>query len=125
MTAFSANPLAYIFPAIVLVAVAGYYAYGAVDRVGLATYATEAIVTGKQFTPGSTTYNTNIAAGRAWTQSQQQPDVYAVTLQVGGEQTVALVGKATFDALKVSDRARVQARRTRISGQLQVTEVKK
>jgi hypothetical protein len=123
MTPFSANPFAYIFPAIAFAAVAVYYMYGAIDRIGLDTHAAEARVTGKQYAPGSTTYNTNVVAGRAWTQSQQNPDNYVVTLEVEGETTAGLVTKEMYESLKTDDRVHVHVRRTRISKQLQVTDV--
>ena len=123
MSAFKANPFAYVFPALVLVAVVGYYAYGALDRLGLDTRPAQARVTGKQFTPGSTTYNTNIAGGRAWTQSIENPDAYVLTLDLEGVATSAYVGKDLFELLKSGDEVVVQVRRTRLSRQLQVVDV--
>src|ERR1700712_716992 len=93
MTAFSANPFAYIFPLILLIAVGGYYAYGAVDHLGLDLHDAQAVVTGKQVSAGGTTYNTNIVAGRAWTQAYEKADYYAIMMNVGAEPTVGLVTK--------------------------------
>lgn len=123
MSAFRANPFAYVFPALVLLGIVGYYLYGALDRYGLDTRPAQARVTGKQFTPGSTTYNTNIAAGRAWTQSTENPDAYVVTLDVEGHPTSAYVGKELFEVLQSGDAVEVQVRRTRFSRQLQVVDV--
>ena len=123
MSAFKANPFAYVFPALVLLAVVGYYAYGALDRLGLDTRSAQARVTGKQFTPGSTTYNTNDVADRAWTQSTENPDAYVVTLDVEGHPTSAYVSKELFEVLKSGDAVEVQIRRTRLSRQLQVVDV--
>jgi hypothetical protein len=125
MNAFNANPFAYIFPAVLLVAVACYYAYGAVDRVGLATQEVDAVVTGKQFTPGATTYNSNVVAGRNFIQPAQQADFYAVSVRIGDTPNVALVEKATYDALNINDRVRVRIQRTRITGQLRIIELKR
>jgi hypothetical protein len=118
MNAFSANPFAYIFPLVLLVGFGGYYLYGAVDRIGVPIESVDALVTGKQFTPGGTTYNTNIAAGRAWTN-----DMYAIELLVGKEATVGLVDKRAFERLNKDDHVQVKIRRTRISGRLEVVEV--
>lgn len=123
MTAFSANPIVYIVPAIILGAVILYYLYGAIDGLGLEVRSADAVVTAKQSTPGSTTYWTNIAGGRAWTQSQQNPDMYAVSLTVAGEPTVGLVSKDMFQSLNDNDRVRVKLRRTRISHRLEVIEI--
>jgi hypothetical protein len=123
MTAFSANPFAYIFPLILLIGVGGYYLYGAIDRVGLATQSADAVVTGKQVSAGGTTYNTNIVAGRAWTQAYQQADFYAVTLNLGTEPAVALVTKEAFDSYNAGDSVKVKWHRTRLSGRLEVIDV--
>jgi hypothetical protein len=123
MNAFSANPFAYIFPLVLLVGFGGYYLYGAVDRIGVPIESVDALVTGKQFTPGGTTYNTNIAAGRAWTQSNKTNDMYAIELLVGKEATVGLVDKRAFERLNKDDHVQVKIRRTRISGRLEVVEV--
>jgi hypothetical protein len=125
MNAFNANPFAYIFPAVALVAVVCYYAYGAVDRFGLPTREEEAVVTAKQFTPGATTYNSNVVAGRNYVQPQQQSDFYAVSVLIGTIPSVALVEKGTYDALQINDRVRVRVQRTRITGRLQVVELKR
>ena len=123
MNAFSANPFAYIFPLVLLVGFGGYYLYGAADRLGLPIESADAVVTGKQYTPGGTTYNTNIAGGRAWTQSNKTNDMYAIELLVGTEPTVGLVDKQAFERLNKNDRVRVKIRRTRVSGRLEVVEV--
>ncbi len=123
MTAFQANPFAYIFPLILLVCVGGYYAYGALDRIGLELHSADAVVTGKQFTAGGTTYNTNVVAGRAWTQAYQQADFFAVTMNIGQEPTVGLVTKEAFDSYQAGDHVKVKWRRTRFSGRLEVVDV--
>lgn len=120
------NPLAYIFPAIAFGAALLYYAYGAADRIGLATQQTEARVTTKTYTPGSTTYHTNIAAGRAWTQSDKNPDAYLVGLDLdGGVTTVGVVTKELYESLSPGERVRVSYARTRFSNKLLVTDVRR
>ncbi len=123
MPAFRANPFAYLFPALVLVVIVGYYLYGALDRFGLDTRPVQARVTGKQFTPGSTTYNTNVVAGRAWTQSTENPDAYVVTLEVEGHPSSAYVSRELFEVLQSGDAVEARIRRTRISRRLQVVDV--
>jgi hypothetical protein len=125
VNAFTANPFIYIFSLAILIAVVAYYAYGSLDQAGIASYEAEATVTGKQFTPGSTTYNTNVVGGNTLVQSTQQADFYAITLQLNGEPTVALVDKTMFEALDAGDHVRVSVRRTRFSGRLLVTDVRR
>lgn len=117
------NPLAYILPAVALGVVVLWYAYGAADRLALPSTEADARVTNKNFTPGSTTYNTNIVAGRAWTQSVKNPDAYVVSLDIDGIATVGVVTQQMYQALNPGDRVRVKYSRTRFSNQLLVTDV--
>ena len=123
MTPFSANPFIYIFSAIVIAAVLLYYGFGALDRMALEVRTSVATVTGKQYAEGGKTYITNIAGGRAWTQSQETPETYAVALNVGEEATVGLVSKQMFESLNAGDKVNVKIRRTRITNRLEVIEV--
>ena len=123
MPANSPNAFVYLFPAIALAAVLLYFLYGAVDRFGLETHQADARVTGKQFAPGSTTYNTKVVAGRAWTESTRNPDAYIVTLEVDGEATGGAVSPQMYESLKEGERVRVRYQRTRFSKQILVTDV--
>lgn len=116
------NP-AYIMPAVILCAALVYFLYYAINKVGLETRTASAMVTAKDHTPGSTSFVNRIAGGRSWTQAQQQPDFYAVSLNIENEPTVALVTKEKFDRLEKNDRVRVTYRRTRISGRIEVLDV--
>ena len=123
MSAFQMNPIAYVIPALMLGAVVVYYLYGAVDHVGLDVRSADAVVIEKQHSAGSTTYTTNVVGGRTSTQSHENPDMFAISLQIGEEQTVGLVSEEMFEALGAGDQVRVKVRRTRIGGQLEVVEV--
>ncbi len=123
MATFYSNP-AYIMPAVILGAVLIYYAYAAFDKGGLETHDAIAVVTEKTHTPGSTNYVNRVAAGRSWTQAQQLPDYYAISLSIEGEPTVALVTKEKFAWLSKGERVRVKYSRTRISNQLLIVEFK-
>jgi len=123
MSAGKANPLAYILPALAFGAALLYYGYGAVNSMGLSSSTMDARVTGKQYTPGSTTYNTNVAGGRSWTQSVRNEDAYVVTLDVGGTPTSALVSKELYQSLNTNDPVRVQVQYTRISKRMLVVSV--
>jgi hypothetical protein len=119
------SPFAYVFPAVLLVAAALYFAYGAIDRVGLATQHGEAKVTGKQHTPGSTTYTTEVIGGRTMTRPNRNPDAYIVTLQLAGEATGGAVSRDLYESLQPGDQVHVSYRRTRVSKRLLVTDVKR
>ena len=119
------SPLVYALPAVVLAAVLVYYVYGAVDRFGLDTQRTEARVTGKQFAPGSTTYNTNIVAGRALTQSSKNPDFYVIELDMNGELAGGAVTPQMYESFQPGDLVHVEFQRTRFSKQVLVTGVRR
>ena len=123
MAPFSANPMVYIFPAIVITILVGYFAYGAMDRMGLATTTSSATVTGKQFNESGTTYRTTVAGGRTWVQSDSTPETYVLLLDVAGEQTIGLVSKQMYESIQENDRVQVKMRRTRITKRLEVVQV--
>ncbi len=125
MSSNGPNRLVYVFPAIAFTAVLLYYLYGAVDRLGLETRQAEARVTGRQFAHGSTTYNTTIAAGRAWTQAHENSDAYIVMFEVDGEATGGVVDSGLYESLKEGDEVHVRFQRTRFSKQLLVTDVRR
>lgn len=125
MTEPATNPFVYIFPLVLLVGFGGYYLYGAIDRWGLALETVDAVVTDKVFTPGGTTYNQVISGGRAWTQANKNEDYYAIQLLVRDEPTVGLVTKDEFERLSKNDRVHATVRRTRISGRLEVVDIKR
>jgi hypothetical protein len=124
MATNSPNRLVYVFPAVALAAAALYYGYGAMDRLGLEIRETEARVTAKQVTPGSTTYYTRIVGGRAWSQAAENPGLRVVVLAINGEETGAAVERSTFDSLEEGDRVRVRYQRTRLTNQVLVTDVR-
>jgi hypothetical protein len=123
MTPYRANPFGFIFSAVAIGAVVLYFGYGAIDRTGLQVSTAAATVTGKQFTESGKSYFTTISGGRAWVQSQETPETYAVTLNVADERTAGVVSKQLYESLKISDKVQVSIRRTRITGRLEVLEV--
>jgi hypothetical protein len=123
MTPYKANPFGFIFSIAAVAAVGLYYLYGAVDHLGVEERSTPATVVGKQFTESGKSYYTTIAGGRAWVQSQQTPETYAVVLDVGAERTAGVASKAIYDSLQPGDRVQARTRRTRITGRLEVVEI--
>jgi hypothetical protein len=119
------NRLVYVFPAVAFAAVLLYYLYGAIDRFGLETHQTEARVTGKQFAPGSTTYNTRIAGGRAWSQATENPGGYVMAFEVDGEPTGGAVDSQTYESVQEGDHVHVRFQRTRFSKLIVVTDVRR
>jgi len=124
MTPFAANPFIFIFSAVLLVFVLGYYAWGALDHLGLAEQQASATVVDKHYNAPGETYRTTIAGGRAWTQVDPTPDTHVLALDVAGqERTVAIVGKDMYESLEPGDRVTVRMHRTRLTRRLEVIEV--
>ena len=123
ITPYSANPFVFLFSIAAIVAVSLYFAYGAVDRMGLEVRSMDATVLGKQYNPSGQTYNTTIAGGRVWTQSYETSGSYVVTLRIDGAQTVGLISKQLFDSLKTGDHVQAKVRRTSVSRRLETVGV--
>lgn len=124
MTEIKANPYVYIFPVFIFGFFALYYLYNAVDRLGLETNTANATVISKKYTEGSTNYVNTVAGGRTWVQSQKQPGFYTISLVVKKERAVAIVPKKQFDIIKNNDQVKVKIQRTRISGRLEIIDLK-
>lgn len=123
LTPYSANRFGFIFSIVAMAAVAIYFAYGAVDRMGLAIEDVDATVLNKLHNPSGTAYNTVIAGGRSWVQSHATSETYVAVLRVAGEETAGLVSKELFDSLNAGDPVRAKVRRTRITRRLEAVEI--
>jgi hypothetical protein len=119
------NAFVYVVPAVALAAFLVYFGYGAVDRLGLESQRATARVTGKQVAAGSTTYHTNVVAGRAWTQTSKNPDGYVIGLEVNGEAAGGAVSPQLYETLQPGDLVSVEFQRTRFSKQIVVTDVRR
>lgn len=124
MNVFSANPVGFIVMGLLLLGVGLYYAWGAIDHLGLGSALLPATVTGKQINPPHDTYRTNIVAGRAYTQSDTLPETRVVTLKIGDEAGVGFVTAAQYAQLQPGDSVDVLVQRTRLTRRLQVLEVR-
>jgi hypothetical protein len=123
MTPFVANPFICVFSGLMLIAAIGYYAWGAIDQLGLADEQASAVVTAKNYYPPGTTYRTNIVAGRAWTMADATSDAYVLTLNLGQEPVGAIVSKTLYDVSQPGDTVQVQMHRTRLTKRLKITQV--
>lgn len=117
------NPFVYIFPALLVVAAVLYFGYGALDRAAVATKSATAVVTGKQFAKGSTTYHTTMVGNQNLVQADRNPDAYVLLFDLEGEHTGGAVSRELYDALQPGDSVRVRFRRTRLSNRILVTDV--
>ncbi|HMF97683.1 MAG TPA: hypothetical protein VKE96_25465 [Vicinamibacterales bacterium] len=119
------NAMTYLVPAVALVAALCFVLYSALDRYGLATEQVVARVTGKQIAAGSTTYNTNVAGGRAWTQASTNPDTLIVLLDIDGVVTGGAVTPELYASLQTGELVHVALARTRFSNRIMVSDVRR
>jgi len=97
----------------------------AANRLGLETNTVTATVADKHYTASGKTYHTTVVAGKSHIQSAEHADAYVLSLTLEGSSALAFVDKSTFDEFDVGDGVKVDARRTRITGQLLVSNVSK
>src|SRR3954466_2462225 len=108
MNALQSYPVAYLIPTLLVLVFGSYYLFGAIDRWGLQITQMNAVVSGKQFTPAGTTYNSVISAGRNWVQANKTPDYYAISLLTDNEPAIALVTQEKFNLLNIHDKVQVK-----------------
>lgn len=125
LSPFAANPFVYIFSFAAIAAMVGYFAYGAIDRLGLHTKSMEAVVLKKQYNPPGKASHTTVTGGRTWVQSTETSETYVAVLQIGDDQTSGLVSRELYESLNPGDAVRADVRRTRISGRLEAIAINK
>lgn len=128
MNVLQANPFVAVMSVLLLVVGLGWYAWGALDGAGLDSHWTTGVVTGKTHTPPGVTYRTTVAGGRTWTQADSTPEAFVVSVRVhgegGGEASSGFVDPVLHARLQPGDPVALRISRTRLSGRLQVEEVR-
>jgi hypothetical protein len=110
--------------AVVLIAVAGYFLFLAVNTMGLPTQTAPATVVSKEYREPGRTYATQPVGKQNLTRVQSTPETYLLTLDIDGRMAVSAVDRRTYEALKPGDRVQATYQRRRISGALQVVGVR-
>jgi hypothetical protein len=109
--------------ALVLIAIAAYVIFMALDAVGLSSQRGEATVVGREHLPAGTTYATQVIGGQTRTLPQTKPDTYVLELEIGGERVRYPVEKELWDSLEPGARVNARWIRRRITRALQVQDV--
>lgn len=113
----------YVFGGVILVGVALYFLFMAVDGQALGNTKGTARVVDKEYREAGRTYTTEIIGGQTRTIPRVTPEMYILKLEIDGRQTEAPVAKSLYDAVNKGDKVQVVYRRRRITGALQVTDV--
>jgi hypothetical protein len=115
----------YIFGAVILVAVGGWYAFSAIDRMSLATHEARAAVTDKQHRPAGTTYTRTVINNRTVTLPQATAESWVLGLSLDGRDAYGFAARELYDAVNVGDSVQVSYQRRRITGGVQVVDVRR
>jgi hypothetical protein len=115
----------YIFGAIILVAVAGWFAFSALDRSALQTQEGRAAVTGKEHRPPGTTYTRTIINNRTVTLPQSTAEAFVLALSIDGGDAYGFTDRELYDAIEVGDSVSVTYQRRRITGAVQVIAIRR
>jgi hypothetical protein len=113
----------HVFGGIILLGVALYYIFWAVNSLGLEDRSALATVTGKEYHGPGTSYQAQNIGGRNFVRSLRTPEAYVVQLKLNDEETFAAVQKGLYDALNTNDQVQATYQRRRITGGLQVRQV--
>lgn len=123
MTVAVPNRFILVFGGIVLAGVLLYYAFMAIDGMGLTDQQASGTVLGKEHRPPGRSYSTQIVGNRTLVVPQTTSDAYVLRLDIRGREAAALVDKDTYDALAPNSQVTVTYQRRRLTGAIQVVAV--
>lgn len=123
MTLPAGNRFFVVLGGLVLAGVVLYYAFMAVDGLGLADQQAQGTVLGKEHRPPGRTYSTQIVGNRTLVVPQTTADAYVLRLDIRGREAGALVDKDTYDAVAPNSQVTVTYQRRRLTGAIQVVAV--
>ena len=113
----------YIFGAIILVCVAIYFLFLAIDSLGLEEKKGIAKVISKGYKQAGKTYITQIVANRPVVLPQVKPEMYILQVDLEDKKTECAVDKSLYEAINPEDQVQVIYQKRRILGKIQVLKV--
>jgi hypothetical protein len=109
--------------AVILACVMIYFSFLAVNTLGLQDENATGQVVAKSYHEAGQTYTTDVVGGTRRVRQTSTPEMYILTLTVGGEQTTAAVDKDLYDTVQEGDQVKVVYQRRRLTGGTQVVSV--
>jgi len=100
-----------------------YFGLYLFNSVGLKEKKMSAVVTGKQFYEGNSTYTTKVVGSQSWVQSSENPGIHMIQLDAEGEKLVAVVQHADYLKYESGDTVTVLVRRYRLTGSYEVIDI--
>lgn len=119
----SSSNFMYIFGGIVLVCVAIYFLFIAIDNFCLKEEKTTAKVISKGYKQAGKTYITQIVANRPVVLPQVNPEMFILQIDLNGQKTECAVDKDLYEAINPEDTVHIVYQRRRIVGKIQVLRV--
>jgi hypothetical protein len=108
-----------------ILGIALYFAFMAADTMGVATQEATGTVIAKEFVPAGMTYTTQVVDGRSYVRAHETQDRYVVELTVDDRQAFAVVDPLVYHEIEAGDRLPLRFRETRLTGRLEVVELKR
>lgn len=119
----SANMMKFV-GVLALAGVFAYLVFMAANGLGLEELSGTARVTHKERRPPGTTYVRQIIGGRMQTLPQSTPEMFVVSLVINGQETTCGVTEGIYNAVCENANVAVTYQRTRLTGALEVTDVR-
>lgn len=113
----------YAFGMILLVAAAGWFAFSALDRMGLRYQESRAMVTAKERRAPGTTYTRTMINNRMVTLPQSMEETFVLVMSMDGGDAYGFADRELYDAIDVGDSVSVSYQRRRITGGVQVSSI--
>jgi len=110
---------------IILAGVAIYAAFMGVNSFGLPEQQGSAVILEKGYRAAGKTYTTQKIGNRMMTLPQITPEAYILKMEIDGKKVEFPTTKAIYDATDTNDRISVTYIRKRITGSLQIVDVKR
>lgn len=126
MTSPSETPKNYMAPigGLILFVVLAYYLFLGIDTIGLTDQSGPAVVISKNYRASETSYATRIINNRSYVTPQTTPEAYVLELELDGRRAETFVSKELFDSVRTSAAVTAIYQIRRLTGELQIIDVK-
>lgn len=108
---------------VVIVLVALYGLFMALNTAGLSEQTASASVSGKAYKEPGKTYVTQVIAGRSYVRPQVTPEAYLINVTIDGKKATGQVDQSLFEELKEGDQVKVVYVKQRLTGSIQILRV--
>jgi len=112
-----------VLGAIILVLVAIYFLFQAVDGMGLASQSGRAAVVGKEYRPAGQTYTREVVGNQTLNVPKTTPEMHILELDLDGRRVQGTTDRALYESISAGDQVQVTYQQRRITGALQVVRV--